>query len=191
MAIDPVAVTGGAATKMPMETDLSAQSPAAVDHGAHGTQQPQATVGSGETVDLFEFARQQADRPLPLNALSAEGKAQHYANPTTLGEEVLNYLEGFHKRTVDYQPAIERYKAGTTSTAMLTPSGPASAMPSSSTSLSAVGSPGTDPASASEQRFDLMLDVIQEAGFRHTETNLVSNIGQQFSKAMGTLMRGQ
>ncbi len=192
MDIDPIAATGGAASKMPIEADAAAQSHAAVDSGA---QQTSPAVGSSETINLFDYASQQGDRSLPMDALSAEGKAEHFANPTTLGEEVLNYLEGFHKRAADYQPFSERMAAEqqSTSTAMLTPNGPASTMPNQTSSLSAVGSTGADQANgtASEMHFETVLEVMQEAGMRHTETNLVSNIGQQFSKAMNTLMRGQ
>lgn len=189
MAIDPIAVTGGAAAKMPVDTDIAAQGHAA----PNAAQEPHAAAGSSEAVDLFDYASQQNQRSLPLNALSAEGKAQHFANPNTLGEEVLNYIEGFHQRTSHAEPLSGRFATSETATAMQASTGPASMMPTatSTSSLSAVGSTGTGQASAADARFEMVLKVMEEAGFRHTETNLVSNVGQQFSKAMNTLMRGQ
>lgn len=189
MTIDPITVTGGAAAKMPGTADVSAQGDVAA-HG--GAQNPHAStsVGSAETVDIFDYTSQQNPRALPMDALSPDGQARHYANPTTLGEEVLNYLEGFHKRTSNYEPPSARL-ASSQQMAAATPTstGPASTMPTSS--LSAVGSTGGDQISTGEERFELVLEIMQEAGYRHTETNLVSGVGQQFSKAMGTLMRGQ
>jgi len=190
MAIDPIAVTGGAAAKMPTNADVSAQTNAAAHNGSQSSQSS-APVGSSETIDLFNFTNQQNQQAIPMDALSADGKAQYYANPTTLGEEVLNYLEGFHERIVDFEPLSTKINTSNSETggdALST--GPASIMPSPS-SAAVEGSTGADQASSSGDRFDLLIDVMEEAGFRHTESNLVANVGQQFSRSMSTLMRGQ
>jgi hypothetical protein len=147
-------------------------------------------------MDLFDFTNQQNRTAVPLDALNAEGKAKHFANPTTLGEEVLNYLEGFHERVIDGGPfskRLETAKSGQWPEG--SSSGPASMMPTSSASVqdssaSVQNSAGSGQQS-SEDRFALVLDIMERAGFRHTETNLVSSVGQQFSRAMSTLMRGQ
>ena len=189
MAIDPIAVTGGTATKMPANAEVSAQSN--VVNGGAESSQSSVAVGSTNSIDIFSYTNQQSRTAVPLDALSAEGKALHYANPTTLGEEVLNYMEGFHERVVNVKPLSERLGATTSGQSTsgqwvdTTSSGPASMMPASSSST------GTGAMESTEDRFALVLDVMEEAGFRHTETNLVSNVGQQFSRAMSTLMRGQ
>ncbi|MGI9491128.1 MAG: hypothetical protein ACR2QF_01740 [Geminicoccaceae bacterium] len=188
MAIDPIAVTGGAAANTPTNTDVSAQSNAASHDGSQSSQSS-AAVGSSGSIDLFNYANQQNRTAVPLDALSAEGKAKHFANPTTLGEKVLNFLEGFHERVVEngtFSQRLETAKSGQSSDA--SSSGPASVMPASSSSVESSASPQQQ---SSEDRFAHVLDVMEQAGFRHTETNLVSNVGQQFSRAMSTLMRGQ
>ncbi len=184
MAIDPIAVTGGTAAKMPADTGVSAESNAAVSDGARKFD---AAMQSGEIANISDYASRQTGQALPLNALSADGQAKHFANPTTLGEEVLNYLEGFHERVTGGASLAEHLASPETATA--TSTGPASIMPTASPP--STGPAGTDQASNSEFRFEAVLDVMKEVGFRHTETNLVSNVGQQFSKAMNTLMRGQ
>jgi hypothetical protein len=180
MAIDPIAATGAAAD-MTAGADLSKESHVAANGGA---QQSHPTVSQSETVNIFDYANQQNTKPVPMDALSADGKAQHFANPTNLGEEVLNYLEGFHQRIEGGRPLSERLAAAESSNGEASP-GPASR------ALEATGSAEGTQMTASEQRFEMVLDVMEEAGFRHTETNLVSNVGQQSSKAMNTLMRGQ
>jgi hypothetical protein len=185
MAIDPIAATGGAAAKTPTNTDVSAQSNVATHDGSQHSQSS-TTVGS---MDLFNYTNQQNRTAVPLDALNAEGKAKHFANPTTLGEEVLNYLEGFHERVVDGGPFSKRLEAAKSGQwPDGSSSGPASMMPASSSSVQ--NSAGSQQQS-SEDRFALVLDIMERAGFRHTETNLVSSVGQQFSRAMSTLMRGQ
>ncbi len=190
MAFEPIAVSGGAAAKMPMDVDVSAQSHVTAGGGAQNTH---TAVGSSQSIDLFNYSGQQLPRALPLDALSADGKARHYANPATLGEEVLNYLEGFHKRVGSDKDKALSDHLGSRQMAAATPvsTGPASMMPATTSSLPAVGSAGADPAGAAGERFEAVMKFMEEVGYRHTETNLVSNAGQQFSKAVNTLMRGQ
>ena len=185
MAIDPIAATGGEAMKLPTDADVSADSNAAAPDGA---QRSQSTTSAG-SMDLFDFTNQQNRTTVPLDALNAEGKAKHFANPTTLGEEVLNYLEGFHDRVIEGGPFSRRLEAAQSGQwPEGSSTGPASMMPTPSSSVSS--SAGSQQQS-SEDRFALVLDIMERAGFRHTETNLVSSVGQQFSRAMSTLMRGQ
>ncbi len=185
MAIDPIATTGGAAAKMPADTDVSAQSNTAAGGSA---QKFDAAMQSGESVNITDYASRQSGQGLPLNALSADGQAKHFANPTTLGEEVLNYLEGFHERVSGGASLAERLAVPNTAAATPVSTGPASILPTASPPA---GLNGAEKVTNSEFRFEAVLDVMKEVGFRHTETNLVSNVGQQFSKAMNTLMRGQ
>lgn len=193
MAIDPITATGGAAAKLPTDTDVSAGSSATSHDGAQNAGQSSdasASLGSSNSVDIVDFASQQNSQTLPLDALSADGKARHFANPTTLGEEVLNYLQGFHKRVGGYEPlSVQLASSEQTADSASMSTGPASMVPTSQEA--SLGSAGTNQTSSDEARFELIFDIMRESGFRHTETNLVSGVGQQFSRSMGTLMRGQ
>ena len=194
MAIDPIAVAGGATTKIQARTDIASNGNAATNDGI---QNRQASV-SGQSADkmsLFDFNRQQAGQGVPVEALDSSGKALRFANPSTLGEQVLNYLEGFHKRVVDYESgAVRLDKARDEARHNGLSTGPASMMPTStasSGSLSSVGTGSSGEVADGMDRFETVLQVMNDAGRRHAETNLVSGVGQQFSRAMGTLMRGQ
>lgn len=194
MAIDPIAVTGGAATNMPTSTDVSAQTNAAAHDGSQRSQAP-VSVGTDNSIDIFSYTNLQNQNALPIDALNAEGKAQYFANPNTLGEEVLNFLEGFHQRMSDQESVSAKMEAlkSSTETGAASSTGPASMMPSQSPApaSSVDGTQATGQPVSSADRFELVLDIMEDASSRLVETNIVSNTSQEFTKSMGILMRGQ
>lgn len=189
MAIDPTAATGATAATLPSSTDATAQSNTT---GADAAKYENASLKAGESVGLPNYMDNQVNQgKLPLNALSAEGKANYFANPTVLGDKVIGYLEKFHQRMESTWGHSSKMTGASDQTS--SSSGPAALVPEqASTSTGAGEAAGETSADADPNApFMEMLRVAEQSALRSAESRMVSGVGQQFSRSMNTLLRGQ
>ena len=191
MAIDPTAATGATAANLPSSTDAAVQGNAT---GADAAKFENASLEAGQNVSLPSYMDNQVNEgKLPLEALSPEGKANYLANPTALGDKVIGYLEKFHQRMESTWGSSTALSGASNQTSSST-SGPAALVPEQAPTTSAGGEASgqgnaaeTDP----NAPFMEMLRVAEQSALRSAESRMVSGVGQQFSRSMNTLLRGQ
>jgi hypothetical protein len=182
MTIDPMAaltsVTNSAGSSaLGAETIASPATSATANNTASNAAQSPAAE-QAVRVDLFDYAADQQAKPPAIDTLAPESKAKYLANPSALGEKVLQQMENLHERSMDYhQQFSERSAApaGVDPGANGAMAGPAS----QHVAGTAAPSP-SNPYTGLKLMFDYAV-----------ETTMISKTSSQFVSSVNTLIKGQ
>lgn len=179
MTIDPMAVVTSAteSTGQSVVATDAVASPATSTNAANGPASPPAAE-QAVRVDLFDYAAKQQNKPPAIDTLAPESKANYLANPSALGEKVLQRMESLHQRSMNYHQQISEHAASPTA--------------GSAAETSVMGGPasqhvaGTAVPSASKPYtgLKLMFDYA-------IETTMISKTSSQFVSSVNTLIKGQ
>ncbi len=185
MTIDPMAaltsVTDSAASSaLGAETVASPAASAstnAASSAAAGTAQSPAAE-QAVRVDLFDYAADQQAKPPAIDTLAPESKAKYLANPSALGEKVLQQMEKLHERSMDYHTQFGERAAAPAETGAAD-SGVMAGPASQNVAGTAAPSP-SNPYTGLKLMFDYAV-----------ETTMISKTSSQFVSSVNTLIKGQ
>ncbi len=179
MTIDPMAAVTSAteSTGQSLVGTESAASPAPSSNaGNAATSSP--TAEQAVRVDLFDYAAKQQNKPPAIDTLAPESKANYLANPSALGEKVLQRIESLHQRSMNYHHQIGDQAASPTaaSTAESSVMGGPASQHVAGTAVPSASKPYTG--------LKLMFDYA-------IETTMISKTSSQFVSSVNTLIKGQ
>ncbi|MGI9420102.1 MAG: hypothetical protein ACR2RA_19940 [Geminicoccaceae bacterium] len=179
MTIDPMAAVTTA-------TDSVARSAATADPAAsadatvspQNATQPSAADQSNK-VDLLDYTAKQQHTPPAIDTLVPESKAKYLANPAELGGKVLEKMESFHQRSVDFHNDFQN--GSWRQPQPMAAAGGGDVM----------GGPAQQHVAGTAGQAPDMLDGLRRVMDYAIETTMVTTSSSQFTKTINTLMKGQ
>lgn len=136
----------------------------------------QSAANPSSRVDLFDYTARHQNKPPMLDTLVPESRAKYLSNPAALGEKVLQRMESFHQRSMDYHNRLQGPGA-----AQATPGAPATLSGPAGQHVAGTAQPS---AASGVSGLQVMFDYA-------IETTMISNTSSQFVSSVNTLMRGQ
>ena len=179
MTIDPMAALTSV-TESAGSSALGAETMPAPTTSAHAA----STAAQGPAaeqavrVDLFDYVNEQQSKPPAIDTLAPESKANYLANPSALGEKVLQQMEKLHERSMDYHHQFSE-RAASPAVAGVADSSAMAGPASQHVAGTAAPSP-SNPYTGLKLMFDYAV-----------ETTMISKTSSQFVSSVNTLIKGQ
>jgi hypothetical protein len=184
MTIDPMAaltsVTDSAASSALGAESMASPAGAAPATSANAASSAAQAPAAEQAVrvDLFDYAADQQAKPPAIDTLAPESKAKYLANPSALGEKVLQQMEKLHERSMNYHHQFDARAAAPTEGSAVDSSvmgGPASQHVAGTAEVSP-----SNPYTGLKLMFDYAV-----------ETTMISKTSSQFVSSVNTLIKGQ